>query len=129
VTALLWLAHDEGDVRREHLAPTSAKSPCPRIAARRRACWNSRWFAISFDTKGVVAGVQTKTGDDAVPVCVVSRTTQSPGTDATFLQQLLGNIGRFGPGIGGAARRAPATMSRRGAAPTGPAPLSLVWRA
>ena len=72
----------------------------PRIAAT-QSVLEQQVVAISFDTKGVVSGVQTKTGDDAVPVSVVTRTTKSPGTDATFLQQLLGNIGRFGPGIGG----------------------------
>ena len=50
---------------------------------------------------------------DALPVSVVSRTTPSPGTEASFLQQLLGNIGRFNPaggatpGIGGGAPAAP----------------------
>ena len=34
---------------------------------------------------------------------VIARTTPSPGTEASFMQQLLGNIGRFNPtGIGGA---------------------------
>jgi hypothetical protein len=45
--------------------------------------------------------VQTKTEADSVAVSVVSRATKSPGTEATFMQQLLGNIGRFGPGLGG----------------------------
>jgi hypothetical protein len=34
---------------------------------------------------------------------VIARTTPSPGTEASFLQQLLGNIGRFNPaGVGSA---------------------------
>jgi hypothetical protein len=33
--------------------------------------------------------------DEAVPVSIVARSTPSPGTEASFLQQLLGNIGRF----------------------------------
>ncbi len=72
----------------------------PRIAST-QSVLEQQVVSISFDPKGVVTGMQTKTGDDAVPVSVVSRTTKSPGTDATFLQQLFGNIGRFGPGFGG----------------------------
>lgn len=50
---------------------------------------------LSFDTNGVLTGMKTATSDDAVPVSVASRTTPSPGTEASFMQQLLGNIGRF----------------------------------
>ncbi len=54
--------------------------------------------AISFDQRGVLRGVSKKTQDDSVPVSVVARATPSPGTESTFLQQLLGNIGKFNPG-------------------------------
>jgi outer membrane protein assembly factor BamE (lipoprotein component of BamABCDE complex) len=50
---------------------------------------------LSFDDRGVLTGMKTITKDDSVPVSVVSRTTPSPGTEASFLQQLLGNIGKF----------------------------------
>lgn len=53
---------------------------------------------ITFDQKGVLKSIEEKTKADALPVRVVSRTTPSPGTEASFLQQLLGNIGRFNPG-------------------------------
>jgi outer membrane protein assembly factor BamE (lipoprotein component of BamABCDE complex) len=52
---------------------------------------------LTFDDRGVLTGVKTVTKDDAVPVSVASRTTPSPGTEASFMQQLLGNIGRFTP--------------------------------
>ena len=52
---------------------------------------------LSFDDRGVLANVKTVTKDDAVPVAVAARTTPSPGTEASFMQQLLGNIGRFNP--------------------------------
>jgi hypothetical protein len=49
--------------------------------------------------------------DAALPVTVVARTTPSPGTEASFMQQLLGNIGRFNPAgagpTGGGAGGAP----------------------
>jgi outer membrane protein assembly factor BamE (lipoprotein component of BamABCDE complex) len=50
---------------------------------------------LSFDDRGVLTGVKDVKKDDAVPVAVVSRTTPSPGTEASFMQQLLGNIGKF----------------------------------
>lgn len=57
---------------------------------------------LTFDDKSVLRDIQKRTADDALPVSVVARTTPSPGTEASFLQQLLGNIGRFNP-TGGAA--------------------------
>ena len=54
--------------------------------------------ALTFDDNGVLKDVSRKTGDDAMPVSVVSRTTPSPGDEASFLQQLFGNVGKFSPG-------------------------------
>jgi outer membrane protein assembly factor BamE (lipoprotein component of BamABCDE complex) len=53
---------------------------------------------LTFDDRGVLAGVKTVTQNDALPVSVASRTTPSPGTEASFMQQLLGNIGKFNAG-------------------------------
>ncbi len=50
---------------------------------------------LNFDGKGVLQGVQRKTADDGKSVTMVARATPSPGSDATILQQLLGNVGRF----------------------------------
>ena len=57
---------------------------------------------LTFDEAGVLRGVKELGKKDSRPVDVVSRTTPSPGSDATFLQQLLGNVGKFnaGPGAG-----------------------------
>lgn len=52
---------------------------------------------VTFDDRGVLANVKTVTQDDAVPVAVATRTTPSPGTEASFMQQLLGNVGKFNP--------------------------------
>ncbi len=57
-------------------------------------------YAITFDDKGVMTGVSKRTQKDSLPVDVVERTTPSPGTEASWMQQLLGNVGRFGPGGG-----------------------------
>ena len=52
---------------------------------------------LAFDGNGVLRNVKRLTQGDAQPVQVVSRTTPSPGGEATFMQQLIGNIGRFNP--------------------------------
>lgn len=52
---------------------------------------------LTFDDSGVLKNIQQRSKDDALPVTVVARTTPSPGTEASFMQQLLGNIGRFNP--------------------------------
>ncbi len=64
--------------------------------------------ALSFDDKGVLRGIKKLDTADALPVTIVARATPSPGTSASFLQQLFGNVGRFNPlppsaGTGGGA--------------------------
>lgn len=59
---------------------------------------------LGFDDAGVLREVKTLDQDDSRPVTVVSRATPSPGSEASFMQQLLGNVGKFsaGPtGLGG----------------------------
>ena len=63
--------------------------------------------ALSFDDAGVLRGIERKTADDSLPVEVVTRTTPSPGTEASFLQQLLGNVGKFNALGSGAAATGP----------------------
>ena len=59
---------------------------------------------LGFDEKGVLRGLKTVTRDEGVPVDFATRTTPSPGTEASFLQQLFGNVGRFNTGgLGGGA--------------------------
>jgi outer membrane protein assembly factor BamE (lipoprotein component of BamABCDE complex) len=55
-------------------------------------------YVLSFDQSGVLQQIQRKTMKDSLPVTVVARTTPSPGSTATFMQQLLGNVGKFSPG-------------------------------
>jgi outer membrane protein assembly factor BamE (lipoprotein component of BamABCDE complex) len=56
---------------------------------------------LTFDDRGILTNVKTYGRNDAIPVSVASRTTPSPGTEASFMQQLLGNIGKFNPAGGG----------------------------
>lgn len=53
---------------------------------------------LSFDRNGVLQAITQRDLKDGKPVTMVARTTPSPGSEATFMQQLLGNIGRFNPG-------------------------------
>jgi len=51
-----------------------------------------------FDGQGVLREIKSRDQSDSLSVQVVSRTTPTPGNESTFLQQLLGNIGKFSPG-------------------------------
>ncbi len=58
---------------------------------------------LKFDQAGTLRDVKRLDGDPGLDVAVVSRTTPSPGSEASFMQQLLGNVGKFSAG-GGTAR-------------------------
>src|SRR5580698_9625903 len=53
---------------------------------------------MTFNDAGVLQHIDERSKADALPVTVIARTTPSPGTEAGFLQQLFGNIGKFVPG-------------------------------
>jgi len=60
-------------------------------------------YVMNFDQNGVLQNIQHKSLKDSMPVTVAARTTPSPGSEASFMQQLLGNVGRFNSGaLGGA---------------------------
>ena len=58
---------------------------------------NQNVVVLNFDDKGVLKSIGKLDQDAALPSPMIARTTASPGTEASFLQQLLGNIGRFNP--------------------------------
>jgi outer membrane protein assembly factor BamE (lipoprotein component of BamABCDE complex) len=66
----------------------------PRIA-QTQAVLSQSVVVLNFNDQGVLQEVKHLNRDDAVPVPIVARSTPSPGTEASFLQQLFGNIGRF----------------------------------
>jgi outer membrane protein assembly factor BamE (lipoprotein component of BamABCDE complex) len=84
----------------------------PRIAST-EAVLNQEVIVCTFDPTGVLRNVQTLNQKDSLPVNIVSRATPSPGSNATFMQQLLGNVGRF----------TAAPVSGSSEAPTGGAPI------
>lgn len=61
---------------------------------------------LTFDESGVLRNVKTLNQNDSRPVDIVTRETPSPGSEATFLQQLLGNVGKFNTGVPGTGGRA-----------------------
>ena len=50
---------------------------------------------IDFDKDGIVSEIRRYTLKDGEKIVPVARVTPSPGQKLTFLQQLLGNLGRF----------------------------------
>jgi len=64
-------------------------------------------LVLNFDGSGVLRAVRRLDQSDAVSVPMTARTTPTPGGEATFMQQLIGNVGRYNPlgalgGMGGA---------------------------
>lgn len=53
---------------------------------------------LRFDDRGVLREAKALDKANALPATMVARTTPSPGTEASVLQQLFGNVGRFTPG-------------------------------
>ncbi len=62
------------------------------------AVQDQKTVTLVFDRAGVLRRIDKKGMEDGVDVDVVSRTTPTPGNESSFLQQLLGNVGRFNPG-------------------------------
>jgi len=56
--------------------------------------------AINFDETGSVSNVQRLEFADGKVVQHVARVTPSPGKELSFLEQLLGNVGKFNRGAG-----------------------------
>ena len=69
----------------------------PQIA-RTNTVMSQEVVVLSFNDQGVLQNVKRMNQKDSLPVSVVARATPSPGSNASFLQQLLGNVGRFNPG-------------------------------
>lgn len=55
---------------------------------------------LTFDDNGVLRKISKLDQADALPVAMNSKTTPAPGTSTSFMQQLLGNVGRYNAGGG-----------------------------
>lgn len=71
----------------------------PRIG-RTLAVLTQQVVVLTFNDQGVLQHIEKLDKDQSLPVTVIARTTPSPGTEASFFQQLLGNVGRFVPSAG-----------------------------
>jgi outer membrane protein assembly factor BamE (lipoprotein component of BamABCDE complex) len=69
----------------------------PRIG-RIQGVESQNVVVLKFDQGGVLRSVQRLNAADGQAVEMVDRTTPSPGSEASFMQQLLGNVGRYSPG-------------------------------
>ncbi len=59
-------------------------------------------LVIRFDENGVVRQVEKLDKEDGRAVAIVARATPTRGRELTIIEQLIGNIGRFGGGGTGA---------------------------
>ena len=55
-------------------------------------------FALSFDNRGILADVRRYDLEDGQPVQVSGRETPTKGREYSFIEQLVGNIGRVDAG-------------------------------
>jgi outer membrane protein assembly factor BamE (lipoprotein component of BamABCDE complex) len=60
-------------------------------------------YIVDFDDKGVVKDLGHKTLADSQSVTPAPGATPAPGRELSFMEQLLGNVGRFGGSGGGGA--------------------------
>jgi outer membrane protein assembly factor BamE (lipoprotein component of BamABCDE complex) len=74
------------------------------LIASTQAVLSQEVIVLSFDDAGVLRGIKRMDKANSLPVDVVARATPTPGGTASFMQQLMGNVGRFNPaGAGGQA--------------------------
>ena len=52
---------------------------------------------LNFDQAGTLRGIAQRNRDDSKPIDMAAGATPSPGSEASFLQQLFGNVGKFTP--------------------------------
>ncbi|HZK89753.1 MAG TPA: outer membrane protein assembly factor BamE [Stellaceae bacterium] len=64
-------------------------------------------YIVDFDDKGVVKDVGHKTMADSENITPAPGATPAPGRELSFMEQLIGNVGRFG-GTGGGKGAGPA---------------------
>ena len=67
------------------------------LIARTQGIEKQNVTVLRFDQGGVLRDVRRLDQKNALPVQMVTRTTPSPGTEASFMQMLLGNVGKFSP--------------------------------
>lgn len=74
-------------------------------------------YVVDFNSDGVVQAVEHRTLADGKPIQPVARATPAPGRELSFIEQIIGNLGKFNGG-GGGGETGPSSR------PAGPAPYS-----
>ena len=54
-------------------------------------------LVLNFDANGTLRSIDRTTKKQAVQVAMDGRVTPSPGSEASILQQVIGNVGRYNP--------------------------------
>ncbi len=70
-----------------------------KYGARAQRIVSRDLVAISFDSRGVVSGVQRFSLEDGRAVPIERRVTDTGADNQTFLRQLVGNLSNFNPGL------------------------------
>jgi outer membrane protein assembly factor BamE (lipoprotein component of BamABCDE complex) len=52
-------------------------------------------YILRFDDKGVLTAIDHRGPEDGKEIEPVARTTPAPGRELSFMEQLVGNLGRF----------------------------------
>jgi outer membrane protein assembly factor BamE (lipoprotein component of BamABCDE complex) len=73
-------------------------------------------YVVNFDDQGVVKAVDHKVLEDGKEVTPVARVTPAPGRELSFLEQFIGNLGKFNSSSEGG------SSSGGGGTPRGPNP-------
>ena len=55
-------------------------------------------YVVNFDDRGIVKAVDHKLLPDGKEISPVARATPAPGRELSFLEQLIGNLGKFNAG-------------------------------
>lgn len=55
-------------------------------------------YVLNFDDQGVVQAVDHKGLEDGKEITPVARATPAPGRELSFLEQVIGNLGKFNGG-------------------------------
>lgn len=71
-------------------------------------------YIVTFNEQGVVQAINHKILEDGKEITPVARATPAPGRELSFLEQLIGNLGKFNGSEGGS--------SSGGGRPQGPNP-------
>ena len=58
-------------------------------------------FIVNFNDQGVVTAVDHKGLEDGKEIVPVARATPAPGRELSFLEQVIGNLGKFNSSAGG----------------------------